>query len=132
VIPATQLVQQAAKVPENGKLQMVVQGETLDGKFMTRTVLLPLGKAGDGVQRLADAGLELREDDGKVLADNVMFGSEAQRVGIDFDWEIVNLQADADRPPKHLMFIPALILLALIWRLQLRRKGSAAPVPQRA
>ena len=28
-----------------------------------------------------------------------MFGSDAQQVGIDFDWEIVNLQIEADRPP---------------------------------
>ena len=61
-----------------------------------------------------------------------MFGSDAQQVGIDFDWEIVNLQIEADRPPKHLMFIPALILLALIWRLQLRRKDPDSPAAQPA
>ena len=132
LIPASQLVEQAASVPDGGKLQMVVQGENLEGKFMTRTVLLPLGKGGDGLQRLAAAGLEIREEEGRILADNVMFGSDAQQVGIDFDWEIVNLQIEADRPPKHLMFIPALILLALIWRLQLRRKDPDSPAAQPA
>lgn len=132
IIPANRIVEQAAKAPEDGKLQMVVQGETLDGKFMTRTVLLPLGRAGDGAQRLADAGLEVRDEGGKVLADNIVFGSEAQKVGIDFDWEIVNLQVEADRPPKHLMFIPALALLGFVAWSQRRRKEPETPSPQTA
>jgi hypothetical protein len=132
IIPATRIVEQAARVPADGKLQMVVQGETLDGKFAKRTVLLPLGKPGDGAQRLADAGLEVRVEGEKVLADNVVFGSEAQNVGIDFDWEIVNMQVEAERPPKHLMFIPALALLALIAWIQRRRYGPSEPVPQSA
>jgi hypothetical protein len=132
VIPATGIVEQAATAPKDGKLQMVVQGETLDGKFMTRTVLLPLGASGDGEARLRDAGLEIRTEDGKVFADNVGFGSAAQKVGIDFDWEIVNLQVEADVPPKHLMFIPALAVLALIAWLQRRRKSSRTATPQTA
>jgi hypothetical protein len=53
-------------------------------------------------------------------------------VGIDFDWEIVNMQVEAERPPKHLMFIPALALLALIAWIQRRRYGPSEPVPQSA
>jgi hypothetical protein len=56
-----------------------------------------------------------------------MFGSAAQNVGLDFDWEIVNLQVEADRPPKHLMFIPALVLLAFVAWLQMRRKDPQGP-----
>jgi len=130
-IAATEIVQRAAQVKENGKLQMLVQGETLDGDFVSRAIQLPLGKADDGETRLREAGLEVRVEDGKVFADNVMFGSAAQNVGLDFDWEIVSLQAEADRPPKHLMFIPALALLAGIAWLQRRRKANA-PAPQTA
>jgi len=111
---------------------MLVQGETLDGKFVQKTILLPLGPKADGETRLREAGLEIRVEDGKVFADNVMFGSDAQNVGLDFDWEIVNLQVEADVPPKHIMFIPALALLGLIAWLQLRRKGTSAPASQPA
>jgi TRAP transporter 4TM/12TM fusion protein len=131
-IPATEIVERAAQVPKGGKLRLFVQGENLDGKFVSRMVQLPLGDGPDGEARLREAGLEVRIEDGKVLADNVGFGSPAQEVGIDFDWEIVNLQARADRPPKHLMFIPALALLGLIAWLQLRRRGPTAPAPQPA
>jgi TRAP transporter 4TM/12TM fusion protein len=132
IIPATEIVERAAQMPKGGKLRMFVQGENLDGKFVSRMVQLPLGDGPDGEARLRDAGLEVRVEDGKVIADNVGFGSAAQEVGIDFDWEIVNLQARADRPPKHLMFIPALALLGLIAWLQLRRRGPTASAPQPA
>jgi TRAP transporter 4TM/12TM fusion protein len=132
IIDASRIVEQAGKAPNEGSLRMLVQGENLDGKFVKKTVMLPLGAAGDGAQRLADAGLEIRIDEGKVIADNVMFGSVAQNVGLDFDWQIVNLQVEAERPPKHLMFIPALALLALIAWIQRRRIGPSKPVPQPA
>ena len=132
ILDASRIVEQAGKAPNEGSLRMLVQGENLDGKFIKKTVMLPLGAAGEGAQRLADAGLEIRIDDGKVIADNVMFGSVAQNVGLDFDWQIVNLQVEAERPPKHLMFIPALALLALIAWIQRRRIGPSKPVPQPA
>ena len=126
VLPATNIIVQAENVPPEGNLRMTVEGENLDGKFVSRTVMLPLGPAGDGEARLAEAGLELRTEDGKVFADNVMFGSAAQDVGIDFDWEILNLEVDAERPPKQLMFIPALLLLGFIaWSQRRRVKANA-------
>jgi hypothetical protein len=132
ILDPTGITEQAANVPQEGSLQMLVQGENLDGKFMTKTILLPLGKGDDGAQRLAEAGLEVRIEEGKVYADNVVFGSSAQNVGLDFDWQIVNLQVEAERPPKHLMFIPALVLLALVAWIQRRRHGPSKPAPQPA
>jgi len=131
-VPATSIVERATAAPANAKLQMQIQGETLDGKFVQKTVRLPLGAKADGSTRLSEAGLEIRVEDGKVFADNVMFGSEAQKIGLDFDWEIVNLQVEADIPPKHIMFIPALALLGLIAWLQRRRKASETTAPQPA
>ena len=128
VISPTEIVDRAQAVPPEGNLQMTVEGENLDGKFVKRTVLLPLGPAGDGESRLSEAGLEVRIEDGKVFADNVMFASPAQEVGIDFDWEILRLEVAADRPPKQLMFIPALALLAFIAWSQRRRARAGAVV----
>jgi TRAP transporter 4TM/12TM fusion protein len=131
-IPPTQIIERAAAVPNEGNLRMLVQGENLDGKFISRTVLLPMGSSGDGETRLRDAGLEVRNEDGKVFADNVMFGSDAQNVGIDFDWEIVTLQVETERPPKQLMFIPALLLLGFVAWVQRRRAAPASTQPQSA
>jgi hypothetical protein len=123
-LPASQIIEQAARVPAQGKLQLQVQGETLEGDWVQRTLLLPMGEAGEGEQRLRGAGLELRREEGKVLVDQVVFGSPAEGLGIDFDWEIHALQVAAERPSKYLMLLPALALLGLIgWR-QLARRPS--------
>jgi len=132
ILPATQIVEQAAKAAPEGKLQMLVQGENLDGKFSSRTILMPVGKGDDGAQRLADSGLEVRIEGDKVFADNVVFGSVAQAVGLDFDWEIVNIQVEADRPAKQWMFIPAICLLALVAWIQRRRHKPETPAQQTA
>ncbi|MBF0255040.1 MAG: TRAP transporter permease [Gammaproteobacteria bacterium] len=116
-LPASALIAQAAQVEANGKLQIQVQGETLEGDWVERAVLLPMGAAGDGENRLREAGLELREEAGTLWVDNVVFGSPAEAMDIDFDWEITGLSVPADRPPKHLVFIPSLALLGLVaWR----------------
>ena len=107
-------------------LRVTMSGETIDGKFVTKIVPLPLGPAAAGPERLAHAGIETREEDGKVLVDNIVFGTAAERAGVDFDWEIVNVQAEADQPPKQLFFIPGLMLFGLIVMLQLRRRATAA------
>jgi len=61
-----------------------------------------------------------------------MFGSVAQDAGLDFDWEIINLQVKADRPPKQLMFIPALLLLGFVAWVQRRRRPESPVVPETA
>ena len=132
ILPATAIVERAAQAGPDGSLQILVEGENLDGKFISRTVLLPLGEGEDGAERLRAAGLELRTEDDRVFVDNVMFASPAEKVGIDFDWEIVNLQVEAERPPKQLMFIPALGLLVLVAWLQRRRAGPASPAVRTA
>ena len=66
------------------------------------------------------------EEDGQVLVDNIVFGTAAEKAGVDFDWEIVDVLAEADQPPKQLFFIPALALFGLIVLLQLRRRATAA------
>ncbi len=131
-LPAGQILEQAARVPPEGNLRIQVQGENIDGDFVDRIVLLPLGRGEDATERLRNAGLELRFEDETVYIDNVMFGSDAQKVGLDFDWEIVHLEVPADRPPKQLMFIPALALLALIAWLQRRRLTAQHSKPQTA
>ncbi len=123
-LPANQIVKTIDTIPAGGNLRMEVAGENLDGKFVEKTILLPIGEGDSAQLRLTDAGLEIREEDGKVWSDNVVFGSAAQDAGLYFDWEIRHLQVETDRPPKHLMFIPALLLLFFVGWLQKRRRDN--------
>jgi len=103
---------------------MLVTGENIDGNTVQKTILLPLGLQGAGQERLSLAGLEVRIEDGKVIVDNIVFGSAAQEAGLDFDWQILNIQTEAERPPKQLMFIPAILLLLLVGFVQRSRRSQ--------
>ena len=127
VEPASKLVEIVEGIPTGEPLRMELKGEKLDGREFTMTVMLQMGDEKTGPERLQGLGIETREEDGKILIDNVMFASPAERAKIDFDQEILSLQVPNERPPKQLMFIPALMLLALVWFLQRRRAPKAEP-----
>jgi C-terminal processing protease CtpA/Prc len=96
----------------------MVKGEKDDGSEFTKTVMLPVGDSKTAAERLAEIGIETRNEEGKTLIDNVVFSSAAEKAGIDFDQEILNIQVPAKRPPKQIMFIPAILLLSLVWFIQ--------------
>ena len=120
--PAAKLEQMVADMEPGARLRIMLKGEKMDGTEFTKTVMLPVGNEKTGVERLTAIGLETRKEEGKVLIDNVVFSSAAEKAGMDFDQEILNLQVPSKRLPKQLMFIPALVLYALIWFVQRGRK----------
>lgn len=123
VLPATGIYEAAGAMPKNAQIRIQVKGETLEGGVVEKAVMLPLGAIGEGKDRLAKgAGIELRKEKGRMLIDNIVFGSAAEKQKLDFDWEVAGIVVDADRPPKQLMFIPALVLLGAVFMLQRGRR----------
>jgi hypothetical protein len=106
------------------QLRIMLKGEKMDGSEFTKTVMLPVGGEGTGAERLTAIGFETREEEGKTLIDNVVFSSAAEKAGIDFDQELINIQVPTKRLPKQLMFIPALLLYTLVWYIQRGRKNK--------
>jgi len=127
--PAHELVQVLDKVKGGGQLRLDIKGETLAGDEFTKTVMLPVGDEATGAEKLAGIGIETRDEDGKVFIDMVDFGSPAQKAKLDFDQEILSIQMPTDRPNKEWMFVPALMLLGLIWFLQRGRARKLEPQP---
>jgi hypothetical protein len=123
----------AEQVPPGGSIRLHAEGITIEGREVSKTVILPLGPPGTGEERLLSAGLELRQEDGRMLIDLIQFGSAAERAGLDFDFEITSVLLVNPRPPKEIMWIPALVLLGLIVWVQHRRAPYAglagAPLP---
>ncbi|MBU1567530.1 MAG: TRAP transporter permease [Proteobacteria bacterium] len=127
--PATELEQYVATVPPGDQLRLTLKGEKMNGKEFTMVVSLQVGKEGNSKDRLQEMGMSTRKEEGRIFIDNVVFSSSAQKARVDFDQEILNLQVPTDRPPKQLMFIPALVLLVLVWLSQLRRsRRNARPL----
>jgi TRAP transporter 4TM/12TM fusion protein len=129
--PPTRIVEAAAATPPGGSLRLAVEGINIEGREIAKTVMLPMGPAAPGEERLMNAGLQLSTEDGRVLIDMITFGSVAERTGLDFGFEITSVLSPNERPPSELMWLPALVLLGGIMWLQHRRRQrrEAAPAP---
>ena len=122
--PATKLEQVVESMDPGALLRVMLKGEKMDGSEFTKTVMLPVGDEKTGAERLNAIGIETRDEDGKILIENVVFSSPAEKAGIDFDQEVLSIQMPTKRPPKQLMFIPAFVLYALVWFLQRGRSNK--------
>ncbi|ADZ90563.1 TRAP transporter permease [Marinomonas mediterranea] len=108
--------------PSASEIRLSVEGENLEGRWVEKTVNLPLSTAGSAADRLYQgAGLEVRNEDGKTYIDNMNFGSPAEKQKLDFDWEITGVEVENNRPAKEWFFIPAFILLAWVAMRQRKR-----------
>ncbi len=105
-------------------LRLQVEGEDMaTGKIINKQIILPLPADGDGVARLTGAGLELREEDGAMLVDNIGFDTPAEKAGLDFDWKVLSVKVPAERMPAEVFYLPAFLLLGLVAFLQRGRRG---------
>ena len=127
---ANKIFQIAEDLPENAQIRVQVKGETLEGKAIDKVVMLPVGKPGKGADRLKNgAGLELAEDEGKLIVENLEFGGAAEKQQIDFDWEIASVQVkNESRPAKQWFYILGVGLLALVWFSQKARIRKYGPL----
>ncbi|AFO91322.1 TRAP transporter fused permease subunit [Phaeobacter inhibens] len=129
------LVETVATAPAGSELRITVEGPDFDtGEQKTTTLILPVADGGDGQAQVDGFGLMLLPEDGVVKLDEPMFGTPAQSGMDSFDFygdepvRLLSVQAPADQLPKELIFIPALLLLAMIAFLQ-RARASKEGVP---
>ena len=127
--PADNLIEIVEQMEPGSQLRIELKGERMNGNEFTMVVMLPVGAEPTGAERLQEIGFETREEEGAIFVDNVVFASSAEKARIDFDQQILNVQVPNERPPKQLMFIPALILLGLVGFLQkgrIKKQETAA------
>lgn len=132
-VPATELTRLVEEAPRNANLRVWVEGLTLEGREVSKGVLLPLGEpAANARERLSNFGLTVMTlgDDVQIAA--VKFGSRAEKLGLEqgFTFTAIELPSAA-RPDKEWIFIPTLLLLAVVWftqRARARREPRPAPV----
>ncbi|MFY0311102.1 TRAP transporter permease [Leisingera sp. D0M16] len=134
-VPPAQLVQALDEAEAGAELRITVEGPDFDTSGITSTTLL-LTADGSGGQQAVDAyGLLLLEEDGVVKLEEPMFGTPVAPSLESFDFyadepvQIIAIQAPASQLPKELIFIPALLLVALIAFLQRGRAPEQEGVP---
>ena len=122
--PAVQVFELAKSADSDATLAMLIKGTTLEGDEVVKTVALQLGEAGaDGRKRLADAGLQLVPLGDTVQVGSVKFGSRAKRGGFEPGWDVAAVQVPTGAPSPHWFYLPALLLVGLVWWNQGRRLG---------
>lgn len=131
-VPPAELARALGEVEADSNLRLRIQGEDALGDPRTFTVLLPVPAGTTGEERLGKLGLQLYEQDGKTLIDNVAFGSPAADLGLEFDQQILDVRAPTARWPKELIWLPAFALFGLVWLLQDRRRRAGAVLPARS
>jgi len=104
-------------------VRLMISGKDDVGNPREWMVVLPVGGAASGAERVTALGLTLRADGEKVVIDDVGFESPAKEAGLDWDQEITKVLQPADQPTKYFVYIPALILLGLLITLQRRRRA---------
>lgn len=120
--PPVELINWVGDEDPGSPLRLTLKGEKMNGKEFTKVIMLTVGDEPTGVERLEALGIETREENGKMFIDNVVFSSPAEKAGIDFDQEILNIQVATHRPPKELVYIPTFALYAFLWLIQSRRR----------
>ncbi len=129
--PGGQIIQLAEGFPVNGTLKVRISGPDFDDyeQLNNTSILLHLGAKGDAETRLGQAGLQVIDEDGKLAMDSLTWDSKHRQLNKTFTFgELDNpviidtIYLAKERHPKELFYIPALLLLALIILLQLRRE----------
>ncbi|MGY9047587.1 MAG: DUF3394 domain-containing protein, partial [Rhodobacterales bacterium] len=120
----TEIAAAAEDTPAGDKLRIRVAGVNDLGDPITFVALLPIGEGDTGADKLDKAGLIFRTEEDKMFIDDVSFGSPASEAGLDWDQEVLRVLKPVNTPSKYLMFIPALLLLALIVFLQRGRNDK--------
>ena len=115
---------QAADVTAPGEdLRIRVAAKDSFGDPIEFVAILPMAEGATGEEKLENAGLAFREDGGKMIIDDVSFGSVAADAGLDWDQEVLRVLKPVDVPSKYWMFLPAILLLGLVIFLQRGRNA---------
>ncbi len=121
VEPATRLAEVVRDAAPSSALRLRIEGTTLEGRELRKTVRVELGPGNDVRSRFAPAGLTLfQAPDGWQVA-VVRLNSPADKAGFEQGFRITGIEQLAARPAKEWLYVPALALIALVWWMQRRR-----------
>ncbi len=134
-IEPTKVFEIVGDTPDNGVLTVIVSGPDFDtGEITSTTVLVPLGRQDEAVERLRGAGLIVNVEDGQAVIEEPFPGTPLfDKIGSLFDYYgerpvmLETIQKEVDRMPKEVFYIPALALLAFVVISQRRRREAEAP-----
>ena len=131
-VPPSQIMERAETRPAGWEMRVAVSGPDFNNPDRMRelTFMLPLGETGPGAERVERAGLLVQIDGDRAILEEPFPTSPLASLFRDFDFygnepvQIARIDIPAERMPKEVFYIPALLLLSLIVGLQWRRKDK--------
>ncbi len=123
-------VEVVGKVDPGTSLQIRISGIGPFGDPVEFATLVAVAEGATGEARVQAMGIELIEQDGRTIIDNVAFDSAAQAAGLDWDQEILVVREPLPQPHRYWIFIPTLLVLAgliAIQRNRLKRRAAGGP-----
>ncbi len=125
----TRVYEVVGDAPDNGVLTFVISGPDFDtGEPTSTTILVPMGRRSEAIERLEEAGLTVILEDGLARVEEPFPQTPFfEKIGTLFDYYgddpvvVSNIRTEAERLPKEVFYIPALLLLGLVFLLQRRR-----------
>ncbi|MEM9043684.1 MAG: TRAP transporter permease [Pseudomonadota bacterium] len=132
--PPDKVFEVVGAAPENGVLTFVVSGPDFDsGEITSTTILVPMGRRAEAIERLEEAGLTINLEDGLARVEEPFPQTPFfEKIGTSFDYygdepvKVANIRTESERLPKEIFYLPALVLLAVVVLMQRRRRGQAA------
>ena len=124
----------AGQQPADTQVRVTIAGPDFDDADATKetTIVIDLGAAGDGESRLSANGIIVNEDSGMAVMDEPFPGTPLAELGQEYDFYADNpvivrtVGLEAERMPKELFYIPALLVLAGVIAVQRRRQTVPA------
>jgi TRAP transporter 4TM/12TM fusion protein len=127
--PPQKLVELASATAPGGGLRLRIEGTTIEGRELKKTVLLPLSDAGSAAQRISKAGVTIMSVPAGLQIAAVSLHSPAEKAGFEQGFMVTGIETELPRPAQEWMYIPALLLLGVVVLLQ-RRRAVTDPGPR--
>ncbi|CAM5206256.1 hypothetical protein CDEN61S_00272 [Castellaniella denitrificans] len=122
--PASRVMGIVQAAPPGYSMRLWIEGEDLDGKPISKGVLLTLGERGPASARLQETGLRTLANGDRLDIIAVRFGSQADRMGVGQGFMITGMDVPTVRPAAEWMLLPPLLALGLLMLFQRRRRKT--------
>ena len=130
----TTVFEVVGSVPDNGVLTFVISGPDFDsGDTTSTTILVPMGRRSEAIERLEGAGLMINLEDGLAKVEEPFPQTPFfETIGTMFDYYgddpvvVSEVRQTAERMPKEIFYLPAFLLLGFVFMMQRRRIQAAA------
>lgn len=124
--PASELMAYVDQAKPGDGLRLWIEGMDLNGRDISKGVLLTMGDQKTAQEKLQATGLRTIANGDSIDIIGVSFSSQAAKIGIDQGFSITAFEVPNDRPAKEWMFIPTLAILGLLMFMQSRRNKRIA------